>query len=167
MTPAAPTARPPAPVVPESTTAPAGIREVSALTGLSPDTLRWYEREGLLPPVDRTSDGRRMFSPAAVRFIRLVQVLRRTGMPVAEVRAFVQLGRGTLAAHPVRLAMLERQAAAIERHAAQLQDDMAVVRAKTEHYRHLIARGLDCEDEIDPVEDDERAPERPAVGAGP
>ncbi|MDT7632124.1 MAG: hypothetical protein QOI50_4054, partial [Pseudonocardiales bacterium] len=45
-----------------------GIREVSGLTGLSMATLRWYEREGLLPLVDRTPDGRRSYPPAAVQF---------------------------------------------------------------------------------------------------
>lgn len=49
-----------------------GIRDVSELTGLSIDTLRWYEKEGLLPVVGRGSDGRRTYTPAAVGFVRLV-----------------------------------------------------------------------------------------------
>lgn len=124
-----------------------GIREVSEQTGLSIDTLRWYEREGLLPLVERTPDGRRRYPPAAVRFVRLVQVLRRTGMPVADVRHFVQLGGGTLDNHPTRLGLLEQQSAAIEAQRAQLQQDHALVQAKIEEYRRLMARGLDCEDE--------------------
>ena len=125
---------------------PVGIREVAEATGLTVDTLRWYERQGLLPLVGRTPDGRRRYSPAALRFVLLVQALRRTGMPVAEVRAFVQAGGGELSAHPVRLALLEAQAAAVEERLAQLQGDLALVRAKAEDYRRLIARGLDCED---------------------
>ena len=125
-----------------------GIREVSEQTGLSIDTLRWYEREGLIPLVQRGSDGRRRYPPAAVRFIGLVQALRRTGMPVADVREFVQLGGGTLDLHPVRLRLLEEQAAAIEGQLAQLHEDLALVRAKTAEYRRLIALGLDCEDEM-------------------
>ena len=124
-----------------------GIREVSEQTGLSIDTLRWYEREGLIPLVQRGSDGRRRYPPAAVRFIGLVQALRRTGMPVADVRAFVQLGGGTLDVHPIRLRLLEQQTAAIEAQLAQLHEDLAVVQAKTAEYRRLIALGLDCEDE--------------------
>jgi len=125
-----------------------GIREVSEQTGLSIDTLRWYEREGLLPLVERTSTGRRSYPPAAVRFIRLVQALRRTGMPVADVREFVQLGGGTLANHPTRLALLERQTAAVEQRLAELTEDLALVRAKMADYRRLISCGLDCEDEL-------------------
>lgn len=124
-----------------------GIREVSEQTGLSIDTLRWYEREGLIPLVQRGSDGRRRYPPAAVRFIGLVQALRRTGMPVADVREFVQLGGGTLDVHPIRLRLLEQQTAAIEAQLAQLHEDLAVVQAKTGEYRRLIALGLDCEDE--------------------
>lgn len=133
------------------TTAPAsalGIREVSEHTGLSIDTLRWYEREGLIPLVERTSTGRRSYPPAAVRFIRLVQALRRTGMPVADVRAFVQLGGGQLAHHPTRMALLEAQRGSIERQLDQLHEDLAVLTGKIDEYCRLIACGLDCEDEV-------------------
>ncbi len=125
-----------------------GIRQVSEETGLSIDTLRWYEREGLLPLVERTAGGQRRYPPAALRFIRLVQALRRTGMPVADVRRFIELGGGELANHPERMALLEQQCAQIEQRLAELQDDLAVVRAKIATYRHLIARGLDCEDDL-------------------
>ena len=125
-----------------------GIREVSEQTGLSIDTLRWYERQGLIPLVERTTTGQRRYPPSVVRFIRLVQALRRTGMPVADVREFVQLGGGTLDVHPVRLGLLERQTAAIEQRLAELTEDLAVVQAKVADYRRLITLGLDCEDEV-------------------
>lgn len=124
-----------------------GIRTVSELTGLSFDTLRWYEREGLLPLVQRDSGGQRRYPPAAIRFIRLVQVLRRTGMPVDEVRSFVQMGSG-LEWHGTRTALLEQHAAAIEQQIGQLHRDLAVVREKIEHHHDLQRRGLDCEGEI-------------------
>jgi DNA-binding transcriptional MerR regulator len=126
-----------------------GIRAVFEMTGLSIDTLRWYEREGLLPLVRRTSDRQRRYSPAAVNFVRLVQALRRTGMPVAHVRAFVQMENG-VSAHGPRMAILERQQAAIIEQLQQLEDDLVVVREKPAHYQDLIVRGLDCEDEIGP-----------------
>jgi DNA-binding transcriptional MerR regulator len=125
-----------------------GIRQVSEETGLSIDTLRWYEREGLLPLVERSSSGQRRYPPGALRFIRLVQALRRTGMPVADVRAFIEAGGGELANHPERMVLLERQCVAIEQRLAELQDDLAVVQAKIASYRRLIARGLDCEDDV-------------------
>ena len=125
-----------------------GIRELSARTGLSMDTLRWYEREGLLPLVDRTATGQRRYGAAAVRFVYLVQALRRTGMPVTDVREFVHLGGGELRNHPARMAMLERHRAAVAEHIVQLRRDAALVEEKIDQYRVLIARGLDCADEI-------------------
>jgi DNA-binding transcriptional MerR regulator len=123
-----------------------GIREVSEQTGLTIDTLRWYEKEGLIPLVARTGTGQRRYPPGAVRFVRLVQALRRTGMPVADVRDFVQLGAGELRHHAERLALLERQSELIDAQLGQLQADREVVRDKIEQYQRLIAAGLDCED---------------------
>lgn len=121
-----------------------GIRAVSGQTGLSLDTLRWYEREGLLPPVDRSGDGRRAYSAAAVGFVRLVQALRRTGMSVADVRRFVRLMDQGAASHGQRMALLEQQATLIGRQMNELRDDLATVQHKIAHYRDLIDQGLDC-----------------------
>ena len=126
-----------------------GIREVSERTGLSLDTLRWYEREGLLSHVGRGSDGRRRYSEVAIGFVRLVQELRRTGMPVAEVRTFVQLGWGELEQHAARVVLLEQHAAAIAEQRERLRADYATVRSEIAHYRDLIARGLDCKDDLE------------------
>lgn len=124
-----------------------GIGAVSEQTGLSIDTLRWYEREGLLPLVERDPRGRRRYRPAAVRFVRLVQALRRTGMPVDDVRAFVRMGHG-VEWHDRRTALLEEHAAAIEAQIARLRGDLTVVQEKIAHHRDLSRRGLDCEDEM-------------------
>jgi DNA-binding transcriptional MerR regulator len=131
---------------------PVGIRAVSDLTGLPMDTLRWYEREGLLPPVDRSPDGRRRYSARSVSFVRLVQALRRTGMPVAAVRRFVQLMGEGAASHGRRMAILEEQAAQIVAQRAELDEDLATVQSKIAHYRDLIEQGLDCDgDPVDPA----------------
>jgi len=130
-----------------ATTTSFGIREVSELTGLTPDTLRWYEREGLIPLVKRTSDGRRRYGSGAVRFVRLVQALRRTGMPVAEVRHFVELGPGTPEHAVQRLRILLEQETRLQQRRAELEEDMLVMRNKIADFRDLIAHGRNCEDE--------------------
>ena len=132
-------------------TEPLGIRELSQLTGLTLGTLRWYEREGLLPLVTRTSGGQRRYGPATVRFARLVCALRRTGMSVADVRGFVQTGPaagpGNQESHRRRLELLTGQRSLVLAAVAQLQKDLHVVDAKIADYHDLIARGADCEDD--------------------
>ncbi|GAB6937904.1 MerR family transcriptional regulator [Isoptericola variabilis] len=122
-----------------------GIREVAEHSGLSVDALRWYEREGLLPRAPRGPDGRRRYPERLVGFVRLVVALRRTGMPVADVRDFVALADDGAASHGRRMALLERQRQNILRQQAQLADDLAAVDHKIGHYQELIDAGLDCE----------------------
>ncbi|WP_306208117.1 MerR family transcriptional regulator [Actinoplanes sp. RD1] len=129
-------------------TATLGIRELAELTGLTPHTLRWYERAGILPRVARTADGRRRYDPEAVKAVRLVQALRRTGMPVAEIRTFVGFGPGTPANTRRRIEVLRRQEAELHRRLAELHDDLAILRAKIDDYHDIIATGRDCETDI-------------------
>lgn len=122
-----------------------GIREVAAHSGLSVDALRWYEREGLLPPAPRGTDGRRRYPERLVTFVGLVVALRRTGMPVADVREFVRMAEAGASSHGRRLALLEKQRANIRQQQAQLAQDLATVEHKIDHYGELIAAGLDCD----------------------
>jgi DNA-binding transcriptional MerR regulator len=122
-----------------------GIRAVSEETGLTIDTLRWYERQGLLPAVARSADGRRRYSTASITFVRLVQALRRTGMPVADVRRFVALMSEGASSHGQRMALLEQQRDTIVHNLDQMHTDLLTVQTKIDHYQDLIDRGLDCE----------------------
>jgi len=62
------------------------IRDVAARAGVSVHTLRYYERTGLLPKVDRTSSGYRLYAPEAVRRVRIVRILRSLGFGIRELR---------------------------------------------------------------------------------
>lgn len=121
-----------------------GIAAVAERTGLSQDALRWYEREGLIPPVPRTPSGRRTYDDAAVRMVQLVVRLRRTGMPIAQVKEFcVMVGEGA-ATHGRRMSLLLEHRVRLLEQQAQLRDDLAAVDHKISHYEDLIERGLDC-----------------------
>ena len=66
-------------------TEPFGIAEVAARTGLAPDTLRYFERQGVVPTPRRDGAGRRRYTPADVELIRMLVHLRETGMPLADI----------------------------------------------------------------------------------
>src|SRR5690606_36547637 len=69
------------------------ISEVAALTGLSAHTLRWYERIGLMPHVDRSHTGQRRYTNRDLDWLALVGKLRLTGMPVADMVRYAELVR--------------------------------------------------------------------------
>ena len=67
------------------------ISAMAAESGLSMDTLRWYEKEGMLPPVGRGVDGRRRYAPADRNLVLLLARLRETGMTTRAMKEFVAL----------------------------------------------------------------------------
>lgn len=69
------------------------ISEVVAFTGLTAHTLRWYERIGLMPHVDRSHTGQRRFSNRDLDWLAFVGKLRLTGMPVADMVRYAELLR--------------------------------------------------------------------------
>lgn len=93
--------------------------EAAERTGLSLDTLRYYEREGLIGPVDRTVSGRRRYTEGDLSWIGLLTCLRDAGLGIADLRGFTHLLRtsGSEPTDPVaflrrhRAALLERQEA--------------------------------------------------------
>ena len=65
--------------------------EVAKKLGLSKDALRYYEKEGLLPPIERTSSGHRMYTDSDVEWIFLICCLRNTDMPIHKLKKYVSL----------------------------------------------------------------------------
>lgn len=80
------TAAPHSPAATDTEGVSIGIAEMAESSGLTQDTLRWYEREGLIPEIPRTAMGRRAFSPRLVALVKLLVRLRSTGMPTADMR---------------------------------------------------------------------------------
>ena len=68
-----------------------GIGDVSKLTGLSIDTLRYYEKEGLLPFVPRSEGGQRIYDDNHLGAIRFLTRLKLTGMPISRMREYMDL----------------------------------------------------------------------------
>lgn len=120
------------------------IAEIAERTGLSKDTLRWYEQQGLIQGVDRDASGYRAYGERAVRLIELVIRLRRTGMPVRQARAFVAMVAEGAASHGRRMALLEEHRERVLEQLAQLNSDLQAIDSKIEHYARLIDNGRDC-----------------------
>ncbi|WP_326836573.1 MerR family transcriptional regulator [Amycolatopsis rhabdoformis] len=106
--------------------------EVTARTGFSVDTLRYYERVGLLRDVHRTAGGRRRFTEDDLRFLHLLRCLRDTHMPIAEMLRYVELLRAGDHTQADRLAVLQE-------HEKRVAEQLARLRGHQEHIRMKIA----------------------------
>ncbi|MBC6298038.1 MerR family transcriptional regulator [Listeria sp. FSL L7-1517] len=67
------------------------IKEAAAHTGLSAHTIRYYEREGLIPFLARDKNNNRIFDQDALHWLELLTCLRMTGMPLAKQKEIVEL----------------------------------------------------------------------------
>ena len=115
------------------------IGEVSALTGLTAHTLRFYEKEGLFPAaVRRDSAGRRVFTSDEVEWLKVCTRLRSSGMPLADIRHYAELvvaGTGNV---QERFDILRRHEEKVREQVAELQEALAVIHHKVEIYaKHL------------------------------
>jgi DNA-binding transcriptional MerR regulator len=91
------------------------IQQVAQQTGLSLDTLRYYERIGLLDPVGRAPSGHRRFTQRDLAWIDLLLRLRDTGMPRAQMVRFAELRRQGPATLTERRLLLEQHQGRVRR----------------------------------------------------
>jgi DNA-binding transcriptional MerR regulator len=116
------------------------IQEVAKRTGLSIDTLRYYERIGLLEPVGRTQSGHRRYTQSDLNWIELILHLRNTGMPRAQMVRFTQLGRQGAATLAECRLMLEHHQHVLQQHMQELEQHMTTVQHKIAHLKALEAQ---------------------------
>ena len=85
------------------------IKEVSEKYGISQDTLRYYERIGLIPPVPRTPGGIRDYQESDLGWVELAKCMRSAGLPVEAMIEYVKLTQEGDATIPARLQLLKEQ----------------------------------------------------------
>ncbi|MFE7230014.1 MerR family transcriptional regulator [Streptomyces sp. NPDC002405] len=110
------------------------ISEVVAFTGLTAHTLRWYERIGLMPHVDRSHTGQRRYTNRDLDWLDLVGKLRLTGMPVADMVRYAELVRAGEGTYGDRHALLEATRRDVLARIAELRDTLAVLDRKISFY---------------------------------
>ena len=120
-----------------------GIGDVARETGLSVHALRFYEREGLMltQQVPRGSGGHRRYSPQDVYWLRICIKLRKSGMPLAQIRRFAELVREGPGNEQERLELLREQRRRVEDQLAELEECLRVITRKVGVYEGQLAEG--------------------------
>lgn len=114
---------------------------MSRRTGLSVDTLRFYEREKLLPVVDRNASGRRVFTEEDVEWIGVCRRLRQSGMPLVHVAQYAALVREGPGNEAQRLDLLRQHEREVSRKMADLQEALDLIGLKVAVYSDALRRG--------------------------
>lgn len=121
------------------------IREISEMFELPSSTLRYYESEGLLPEVPKSSSGQRIYSDEHVERLKCINCFKRTGMTIPQLRKFF-IYESDEAAHIDKIiSLLKDQEQIVNEKLIQLQKDSAHVHHKEEYYseiKHALENNL-------------------------
>lgn len=119
------------------------IRQVACMTGIPATTLRYYDKEGLLPFLERRPSGYRVFSDTDLSMLQVLQCLKDTGMSIEEMKQFslwVQKGDASL---KERYEMFVRRKAVVEGQIAELQKSLKIIEYKINYYKEAVAAGTE------------------------
>ena len=115
------------------------IQEVSEATGLSAHTLRYYERIGLIHPIEREEKTRRLYTEEDLGWIDFLLKLRATGMSIKDMQKYAELQRQGDVTLPDRVEMLKSLQSKVEARTRELNEYLKLVCYKIEIYQQIIA----------------------------
>ena len=110
------------------------VGEMAKLLGVAPSTLRYYDQEGLLPFVERSSNGIRVFKDADYEWLQVIECLKKTGMPLKDIREFIRMAMQGDETIDERLELIVRQREAVRKQMEELQQTLETLDFKQWYY---------------------------------
>lgn len=117
------------------------IKEVSEKYDISQDTLRYYERVGLIPAVSRTSGGIRNYDDEALSWVENAICMRSAGVPIEALIEYVKLFQEGDSTIQARLELLQEQLAGLEEHKVHIESTMKRLNYKISCYEKAVKTG--------------------------
>ena len=133
------------------------IGEVSQTTNIPISTLRYYDREGMFPKLARSNGGIRVFSEKEVATIKVIDCLKNTGMPIKDIKNFLDWGEEGDASLQKRQQLFHERLEEVTKQMAALQETMNTIKYKCWYYDTAMADG--SEDRINSMLPDKLPPE--------
>jgi DNA-binding transcriptional MerR regulator len=118
------------------------IGQVAEMFGLPVSTLRYYDKQGLFPGMERSS-GVRRFSEAELEKLRVIQCLKETGMEIREIRQFMEWCADGPSTFPQRRALFESRKAHMEDVLRRMNRTLDMLKFKCWYYEQAMQDGSD------------------------
>ena len=116
------------------------IGQVSEMFGLPVSTLRYYDKEGLFPTMER-KNGIRKFSETELEALHVIECLKASGLEIKDIKLFMQWCTEGPATYPQRKELFERRREAVHEEMEQLKKTLAMLEFKCWYYDTAIADG--------------------------
>ncbi len=117
------------------------IKEVAEKYAISTDTLRYYERIGMLPPVGRTAGGIRTYTEEDMGWIELVLCMRGAGLPIEAIIEYVKLFRMGDSTIRARLELLQEQRETLLLQKEKIESTLDRLNYKIARYEAAVETG--------------------------
>lgn len=117
------------------------IGEISQRLDIAPSALRYYEKEGLLPFVERSDSGIRQFTDIDLEWLIIIDSLKKTGMPLKEIKDFVKMFEERDSTITRRLEIVFRHREVIQQQVAKLNEIIMALDFKEQYYRKALDEG--------------------------
>ena len=122
---------------------PYTIKEAAEIMNVTPTTLRYYDKQGLFPFMERRESGYRIFSENDILMLRVIECLKKSGMSIKDIRRFsqwVQQGDNSL---QERYEMFLERKRTVEAQIAELQETLDFINHKCWYYETALAAGTE------------------------
>ena len=110
------------------------IGEMAKIINVAPSTLRYYDKEGLLPFVERTEGGIRMFKESDYEGLTIINCLKNSGMPLKDIKVFLEMVNQGDASIEQRLELIEKQRGRVLQQMEDLQQILKILDFKVWYY---------------------------------
>ena len=117
------------------------IKEVTKQYNITADTLRYYEKAGMIPPVTRNASGIRDYTEEDLKWVSLAICMRRAGLPVEALAEYVRLFQQGDETIPARLQLLTEQRQTLLDQRMQIEETLARLDQKIARYEIAVETG--------------------------
>ena len=114
------------------------VGEMARFLNVSASTLRYYDKEGLLPFVERSNSGIRMFSDKDYEWLKIIECLKKSGLLIKEIRSYIDMTKRGDDSLEERLQLFEERKKDVERQMKELQETLDLLKYKCWYYEMAI-----------------------------
>lgn len=119
------------------------IKQAAEIMNVTPTTLRYYDKQGLLPFIERKESGYRIFSEEDISMLRVIECLKKSGMSIKDIRQFSLLAQKGDDSLQERYDMFLERKHTVETQIAELQETLDFINHKCWYYKTAIEAGTE------------------------
>lgn len=116
------------------------IGQVAKMNHLSISQLRYYDNQGLLPFLKRTQNGNRVFDEDALKFLEMILCLKNTGMPIKEIKQFIERSMNGSDTIPQRLKMMKQHEITVLQQIRDTEENLKKIQQKIARLEHEMIK---------------------------